>query len=472
MNNEKRTLLSRRQLALAAPLGGCLALAGATGGSQSPPLPWTILRGSGEGDHTDALQAAIDRQDVGGVFLVGTIRLSRPVVLRLDQTGYRSICGDGTARLQMTGPGPAFRILGTHQGTADPSTVRSSVWDRQRMPIIDGIGIEGLHAQAGGIEADGTFGLVLTRLHIRHCHHAIHLRGRNRNAIITACHLYDNRGAGVFYDHVDLHQSNIGDCHISYNAGGGVVSRGGNVRNLHIGNCDIEGNQAAADADPKSPTANVWIDCRDSDYGTAEIAISGCTIQHTARSPQSANIRIQGASRHDKEGHVAITGNVLSDVQVNLHLDGVRGATVCGNTMWMGFQHNCLLEHCQEIVLSGNNMNRNPRYRHSQADTARHSVMVRDSEDISILGLMLRGARDPAGACRIERCRRIVISGTQITGCADPHLRMEDCQEVVIGDSVIGTTHSDGREVIAMQWKGDQRARHSNCIFLGQVREE
>ena len=48
--------------------------------------------------------------------------------------------------------------------------------------------------------------------------------------LITDCHIYENRGIGIYYDNVNLHQSNINGCHISYCSGGGVVVRGGDVR--------------------------------------------------------------------------------------------------------------------------------------------------------------------------------------------------------------------------------------------------
>ena len=52
----------------------------------------------------------------------------------------------------------------------------------------------------------------------------------NRNVSVADSHIYENRGVGIFYDDVNLHQSNITNCHISYNALGGVVSRGGGVQ--------------------------------------------------------------------------------------------------------------------------------------------------------------------------------------------------------------------------------------------------
>src|SRR4051794_40313562 len=118
--------------------------------------------------------------------------------------------------------------------------------------------------------------ITISRLLVRKAHHAIYLTRRNRNVRMYCWQLYENRGAGIYYDDVNLHQSNITGCHISYNAGGGIVSRKGDVRNIQITGCDIEDNVDAEGA----PTANILLDCTDSVNGTGEVAITGCTIQH------------------------------------------------------------------------------------------------------------------------------------------------------------------------------------------------
>ena len=41
---------------------------------------------------------------------------------------------------------------------------------------------------------------------------------------------------------------------------------------------------------------------------------------------------------------MTIGDNVLSDVQTNIHLAGVRGVTITGNTFWKGYAHNLLVE--------------------------------------------------------------------------------------------------------------------------------
>jgi hypothetical protein len=45
---------------------------------------------------------------------------------------------------------------------------------------------------------------------------SIHLVKRDRNVIVADCHIYNNTGAGIFLDAVNLHQTNIHGNHISY----------------------------------------------------------------------------------------------------------------------------------------------------------------------------------------------------------------------------------------------------------------
>jgi hypothetical protein len=112
--------------------------------------------GDGKTDDTAALQRAVDSG--GGVVRLpkGVYRITRPVVIELDKVGYTSICGDGVARIVMAGPGPALKFVGTHLKSADPENFTPAVWERQRMPLVDAVAIEGAHPEAIGIEAAGT----------------------------------------------------------------------------------------------------------------------------------------------------------------------------------------------------------------------------------------------------------------------------------------------------------------------------
>lgn len=382
-------------------------------------------RGDGQADDTAAIQKAVD---AGGTvhFTTGTYKLTQTVTIDLDKTGFVSLSGDATVRVLMAGSGPAFQFVGTHAGSAGPTQFKPNVWERQRTPSIIGLEIVGAHPEADGVAARGTMQLTIDRLVVREARHAIRLHDRNRNVLISNVHLYNNRGIGVFYDAVNLHQSNITGSHISYNAGGGVVVRGGDVRNIHIGNCDIESNMT-----PEAPaTANVLIDSAHGSVG--EVAITGCTIQHNNPSPDSANIRILGNGiigttnkTPTNEGQITITGNVLSDVQVNVHLKGVRDVTLTGNTFWMGFAYDLLVEDSSNVVVGPNTFDRNPRYEYTRT-SARGGLAFRGSRDCTLTGLHVNGVKHHEAAVLIEDCARINATSSSVLDSDGVGLRVKN----------------------------------------------
>ena len=397
----------------------------------------------GKTDASAALQALID-SGAGRIDLPkGRYLLSQTLTIDLDKVGPTSIEGHGAARLIMAGAGPALHFIGTHEGSADPESVKENVWERQLSPMVDGVQIYGEHAEADGIQATGTHQITITRTTITHCRHGIHLSVRNRNVIIGNCHIYKNSGIGVFYDNVNLHQSNITGSHISYCAGGGVVNHGGNVRNLHIGTCDIESNMAA-DA---PPTANVWLDSTGGSIG--EVAITGCTIQHSSKAPDCANIRINGAGddpalerrtggKFTREGNVTITGNVFSDIQINVHLTDSRGVTITGNTFWEGFQHDLLIERSSHVVVADNNFDRNPRYAVNGFNNAENNgIVLKAVQDSSFTGNVIAGVTRKRAAVDIADSSRLNLSNNTILDSDGVGLRLETVSRSLVSDNII-----------------------------------
>jgi hypothetical protein len=423
-------------------------------GGEDAVLP--RLNGDGRADQTEELQEWFAHRRAEGHRIdlpAGAYRITQPIVVNLDEVGPVSISGGGVARLIMAGPGPALKLVGTHEGTADPDSVKPNVWANQRMPLIDGLEIVGEHPEACGIELTGTMQASVSRVNIRHCLHAIQLTNRNRNVLISDVHLYENRGCGVLLDNVDLHQINVTGSHISYNRGGGVVSRQGNVRNLHITGCDIESNMGR-DAEP---TANVLIDCRNSRYGTAEVAITGCTIQHNSAGPESANVRIIGRSDPApgqdvvREGNVTITGNVLSDVQVNVHLKDCRGVTLTGNTFWMGYGHNLLVEDCTHIVAGPNNLDRNPRYAYGTALETKNRVAFRNCEDCTISGLHVTNVWNSDAAVTFENCRWMNIADCTVLDSDGVGILLKECEHCQIAGCMVRDARRAAEDVVAIQ---------------------
>lgn len=368
-------------------------------------------------DDTSAIQKAAD---AGGTihFTSGTYRLTRPIVIDLAKVGYTSLIADGSARIVMAGGGPAFHFIGTHGGTADPKSVKPEVLAKERMPMVDGLEIVGEHPEADGIEAKGTLQITITNTRLSQLRHGIHLVDRNRNVLISDCHIYDNSGIGVFLDAVNLHQTNITGSHISYCKGGGVVTRGGEVRNLHIAGCDIESNMAPE----LPPAANIEIDSRGG--STAEVAVTGCTIQHNHLSPGSANIRVLGPGADRKSGtreakapewgHITISANVFSDVFTNIHLVHARGVVITGNTFWEGFDQDILVESCRNVVVGENNFERNPGYELWQKERPKQGIIFRNSADCTLSGLHINGVREQPAAIVLEKCIRIHVANCTI----------------------------------------------------------
>ncbi len=414
----------------------CLAVA------DDAPLPKTVKQhgavGDGRTDDTMAIQKAVDAGSGTIRFTRGDYRLSKTITIELDRVGRTAIVGDGPARIVMAGPGPAFRFIGTHEGTAGPSTFRENVWRNQRTPMVDGIEIVGAHAKASGIEATGTMQLTVTRTVIRKALHGIHLVERNRNVLISACHLYENSGAGVFYDRVNLHQSNIVGSHISYNAAGGVVVRGGDVRNIHIGSCDIEGNMGGPDS---APTANVLLDSTGGSIG--EVAIVGCTIQHSHEAPGSANIRINGESNprpftsETRHGNITIADNVLSDVQINVDLAHTRGVAVTGNTMWKGYQHNLRVHDVDGLVVANNVFDRNPRYHYGDGAQSRNGLVFSNSDGCTFSGNHIQGSIAEPASVLVQDCSRFNIVNSTISDSSTTGLLLENVTHSRVSDCLI-----------------------------------
>jgi hypothetical protein len=427
-----------------------------------------IPLGDGKTDNTQAIRDLI-RKDGTVVFPRGVFRITETIVIDLDSTGPVAIVANSNATLRMDGPGPAFKFIGTHSGTAAPKTFLPGVMDRQRTPTIAGLEIVGGHAEADAIEAEGTMQLTLDRVTIRECRHGVHLVKRNRNVLISASHIYNNRGVGVFLDHVNLHQINVVGSHISYCKQGGIVSVGGEARNLQVSGCDIEGNMSPEN----KPTANILLDSTGGSI--AEVAITGCTIQHESPSPGSANIRILGEGvgglknvpGKTKEGHVAITGNVFSDVKVNVDIQSARGVSIVGNTFWMGYEHNLRVEHSEHIVVGPNDFQRNPRYDYGDATTTKNAIVFRDCTDCTLTGIHVHGVHGVPDAVLIEKCSRFNIVGLTILDCEGTALKLKDFTNSRVSDCLIRYDLLGGKGTRSLAVEGGSGNLFANNMIPG-----
>jgi hypothetical protein len=370
-------------------------------------------------DRTAALQQQIDDNDGNLLLEDETYRITRPLVIDLQKHGASTVRSSRGTTLVMDGPGPALLFQGTHTGTASPSSFLPLTWN-ERMPMVSGIEILGAHAEADGIELQSTVGVVISGVAVRWCRHGIHLTERNRNVIVSDCHLYENSGIGVFLDDVNLHQINVCNSHISYNRAGGVVVRDGNVRNLQVTGCDIEGNMPG-DETP-TDTANVLIDVSgsadDRTKSIAEIAITGCTIQHSANysgseektnAPGGANIRLAGKEIYPIDS-VTISGNVLSDTTTSVDIRYAHDVAVSANTFFAPKPSNLIVANSQRVVVTGNTFNPRQFVRPG-------TIQFSDCDDCILANQTVHKFATDRGAIILERCRGFTINGMNLSDC-------------------------------------------------------
>lgn len=392
-------------------------------------------------DSTAALQTKLSAN--GGVLELepGIYRITRSLEIDLSESGIGGIrSGPGAATLIMDGAGPAIRLTGSHEGTASPSTFKPATW-RERMPIIENLVILGHHPEADGIELFQCIQPVVTRVSVRGCRHGIRLAKRNRNVTISDCHLYENEGVGLYLDDVNLHQINVSNCHISYNRAGGIVVRDGNVRNLQVTGCDLEANMPD-DTETRTRAANILLDVsgspEDKSKSIAEVAITGCTIQHSANyggdqgktvAPGGANIRLAGKEIWPIDS-VTITGNIISDTSVSVEIDRSMDVTLSGNTFFAPKPAHLVVTNSQRITVTGNTFN--PR-QFERPGTLRFE----NCRDCLITASSIRGAITPEGALRLENCDGFVISALNLSECASG-LVLKGCNDTVITGCRVG----------------------------------
>ncbi len=389
-------------------------------------------RGDGTADDTQAIIHAITRGDGSLHFPRGEYRITRPLQIALQTHGRIAIDGDGgAARLVMAAAGPALDLVGTHQRTADPTHVAEAVWQRERMPTVRGLEIVGAHPQADGIRVEGAMQPTLHRLLVRRCRHGIHLTNRDRNVIVSDCHIYDNRGVGLFFDGVNLHQTNVVGNHISYCKEAGIKVVRSEIRNLQISGNDIEYNY-----DLKAEgCADVVFDCR---QGTVrEGTLVANTIQ-ARESPGGANVRFVGSKDNPNAvGMFTISGNLIGSQARCIDLRSCRAVVITGNSIYNGFRHALWAEDAEHLVIGGNSIDHNFEYKGNSTD----QVVLRHCRSVSVSGLILQHTRDATGpvdaSILVHGCRDVNVVGVQIVNARVRGIALEDCSIVRVADSTI-----------------------------------
>lgn len=396
-------------------------------------------KGDGKTDDTDAVIAAISGAIDGRVeFTKGQYKISRTIEITLGEKGPLSLSGaGGTGSIIMTGEGPAFRFIGSHSGSAHPSTVKPVTWENERIPTIYDLEIVGAHKNADGLEFQNTMQPTLRGLLIRDVRTGVHLTSRNRNIIITDCHIYNASGIGVFLDNVNIHQFIISNSHISYCKQGGIKVEGSDIRNFQITGNDIEYN-----CDPAGiVSADIFIDCSKSGSSVREGTISGNTIQ-AIRSPNGANIRFIGQEGNpNKIGLWSITGNHISGQDVNIHLNQARGINVTGNSFIRAYNRNIIIENSKNIIVGDNVIDRNEDYYRVAPPTSGGGVLIDNAQNIIFNNNILEGSEagneQIGGSLMINESLQVTVNGNQVIDPKFHGIQINNSASVMVNDCMI-----------------------------------
>ncbi len=429
--------------------------------------------GDGKTDDTEAIQHAVTQGDGLIELPRGNYLIKSPIEVPLDAAGRTSVQGfGGTAKVIMAGAGPAFFFVGTHGGTADPNSVKPNVWSKQRLPSLLNVEIEGAHAQADGVRIEETFQATFEGVLLRHLRHGIHLTKRNRNVIISHCHMYRNTGVGVFMDGVNLHQININNNHISYCRLGGIRIERSEVRNLQITGNDIEYNNFRAHKTEPTPTAEIWIDCTAPKASVREGTIVSNTIQATP-CPGGANVRLIGKREGETMGLWTIAGNLIGNQETNIHMTGCRGVAIDGNSIYTAYNHNILAEQCANVSLTGNNLDQ-----YHNTSLGMH-LRFNQCEGVLLSGNLIndqmggdsyqKAAPDRRGTVEFNGCRRVTLTGCQIANPRPVGVAVTDCERLSMTGCMISDSRKEERMKAAVLIDGNTRHAmiHGNSLDRG-----
>ncbi len=409
-------------------------------------------KGDGIQDDTRAIAEAIAACRDGIVlFPAGRYRISRTIEIDLSQHGPLGITSPGGSGTIVTeAAGPAFRVKGTHTGSALPASVDQQVWLRERMFTFENIVIEGANPDADGIELQLLMQPVVRGCMIRNVRHGILLTRRNRNVLIEGNHIYDCNGAGIYLDSVNIHQMIISHSHISYCKQAGILVRSGEIRNFQITGNDIEYNCAPG----LKGSADICIDLTRGG-SVREGTISSNTIQ-AVESAEGANIRFTGDPLNPhKLGLWSITGNHISNQQTGICLQHTQGISITGNTFIRAYVRHLVIQNSRNITFTGNVIDHNPDYFTKDVKAA-GGVQIAASRDILLHDNIIDGisGTNPGeqAAIAITNSRNISLKNSYITSTGLPGVAVTDSPHTILEGNMIDTAD---KNTTAVTVKGD-----------------
>ena len=111
-----------------------------------------------------------------------------------------------------------------------------------------------------------------------------------------------------------------------------------------------------------------------------------------------------------------VTGNHISNQEVNVHLKNCRGVVLSGNSLALSHRRNLLIEGSRHVVVGPHALDHNPDYRQT-ADVV-DGITLRGCDGCSLNGVLVEGAvagdEKAGGAIELIDCRETTVSGCQV----------------------------------------------------------
>jgi hypothetical protein len=172
-----------------------------------------------------------------------------------------------------------------------------------------------------------------------------------------------------------------------------------------------------------------------------------------------------------------ISGNVIGNQEINIHLVGCRGIAIGNNFIYTGYQHNLLADQCDDLSITGNTIGHNSWVAERMTD---NNFRLQSCTDTVLGSLELRGAplgqtldtngepRVHLGLIELEDCRRINVSGCILRDPANAGLAVNNSQWInVTGCQIVDSREAGKIMRHAVTWTGPGNNNQIAASLLG-----
>ena len=245
-------------------------------------------------------------------------KITAPIVADISKA---KLIKGNMAHIVVVGDFEAFHWVGTLTSSANAGALNRKLALNEMSPLVVALRI------TNPMEVLGTAFVVekcmspnFLACNFSYLKRGIVFRGTNRNAIISATHIYACYDYGIHFEEGgDIHQINITGSHISY-CRKNIFSENHNIYNIQITGCDIETSSY--------PVAECDMHFLQTSAILEDLEITGCTIEDHWNTQKM--IVLQGGSGNISA--VTIAGNVTGNsAGCAIEASGVINIDISGN---------------------------------------------------------------------------------------------------------------------------------------------